>query len=62
MMIKKEGEKYVVYSEDGKKKLGSYNTEEESKKRLKQVEYFKHTKESVDIVWEAVDYTQTAIS
>lgn len=42
-MIKKEGNKYVVRSQDGKN-LGKYKTREEAKKRLREVEYFKHKK------------------
>lgn len=41
--IKKEGDKYCVYSHAGKK-LGEYDTEAEAKKRLQQIEYFKHKK------------------
>lgn len=41
-MIKKEGGKYVVKSEDGKRSFGSYKTRKEAVKRLGQVEYFKH--------------------
>lgn len=41
--IRKEGEKYVVRSEKGKN-LGSSDTLGGAKKRLKQVEYFKHIK------------------
>lgn len=40
-MIRQEGSKYVVRSEKGKK-LGSYNSMGAAKKRLQQVEYFKH--------------------
>jgi hypothetical protein len=43
-MIQKQGSKWVVLSHDGKK-LGEYDTEEEAKKRLRQVEMFKHIKE-----------------
>lgn len=39
-MIKKEGDKYVLYSKDGKKKLGS-GTKQEMEKREQQVAYFK---------------------
>lgn len=42
-MIKKKGNKYQVTSESGKN-LGEYDSLEEAKKRLKQVEYFKHLK------------------
>lgn len=41
--IMEKENKWYVYSEDGSKKLGGpYDTEEEAKKRLKQVESFKH--------------------
>lgn len=43
-MIKKENGKYIIHSEDGSKVLGTYDTEEEAKKRLKQIEYFKYLK------------------
>jgi uncharacterized protein len=42
-IIKKEKDGYHVYSEDGKKHLGGpYKTEDEAKKRLEQIEYFKN--------------------
>lgn len=47
-MIKKEGNKYVVKSEDGSRSFGSYNSREEAVKRLGQVEYFKHKGEYDD--------------
>jgi len=44
-MIKKVKGGYKVLSETGKKNLGGpYKTKEEAKKRLRQVEYFKHNK------------------
>lgn len=42
-MIKKYGKLYKVMSKSGKN-LGSSTSEEEAKKRLKQIEYFKHLK------------------
>lgn len=42
-MIVKDGSKYKVVSKDGKS-LGEYGTEAEAKKRLQEVEYFKHKK------------------
>lgn len=45
-MIVKSGSKYVVKSEDGSKKLGSYNTPQAAHKRLQQIEYFKHKKQT----------------
>lgn len=43
-MIKKEGNKYCVYSHDGSRKFGCYTSEEKAKERLRQIEYFKHAK------------------
>lgn len=40
-MIRKEGSKYTVKSEAGKP-MGSYDSKGEAKKRLGQIEYFKH--------------------
>lgn len=44
MTIRKEGSKYVVYSETTRRKFGSYTTKKEAKKRLQQMEMFKHLK------------------
>jgi hypothetical protein len=41
-MIKKTGNKYLPVSESGKKFLKHPVSKEKAKKRLKQVEYFKH--------------------
>jgi hypothetical protein len=46
-MVRKEGNKWVLKSKDGTKTLGTYDTEEEAKKRLREVEYFKHTKKAL---------------
>lgn len=43
-MIIKRGGKYVVVSEKTGRSFGSYKTKAEAKKRLRQVEYFKHVK------------------
>lgn len=43
-MIRKQGGKYYVYSEKGKKLGGPYDTKAEAEKRLGQVEYYKHKK------------------
>ena len=40
--IRKQGSKYVIYSKDGKKKLGTYDSRAAAEKRLGQIEYFKH--------------------
>lgn len=44
-MIKKIRGKYVVLSEKSDRTFGSYKTLAEAKKRLRQVEYFKHRKQ-----------------
>jgi len=43
-MIKKVGSKYVVVSEKTGRSFGSYKTKAAAKKRLRQIEYFKHAK------------------
>ncbi len=43
-MIRKIEEGYQVLSEKGKNLGGPYKTLEEAKKRLRQVEFFKHHK------------------
>ncbi|MBI4709475.1 MAG: hypothetical protein HY764_04745 [Candidatus Portnoybacteria bacterium] len=43
-MIKKLKNKYVVLSERTGRKFGSYKTLKEAKVRLRQVEFFKHSK------------------
>ena len=43
-MIKKAGGGYKVLSEKGKNLGGPYKTLGEAKKRLRQVEFFKHRK------------------
>jgi len=40
-MIKKEGDKYVLYSKDGSKKLGESKSKKGINKRERQVQYFK---------------------
>jgi hypothetical protein len=47
--IRHEGEKWNIYSKDGSKRLGSYDTETAAKKRLRQIEYFKHMGEDVPV-------------
>jgi hypothetical protein len=43
--IRHQGSKWVIYSKDGKKKLGTYTTKKDAEKRLGQIEYFKHANE-----------------
>ena len=45
-MLKKIGAKWYVLSEKTGKNLGSYNTKNEAKKRLGQVEFFKRLKQT----------------
>jgi hypothetical protein len=45
VMIRKEGDKYYVLSEKGRRLGGPYSTKEAAEKRLRQVEYFKQSKE-----------------
>ena len=47
--IRHEGSKWNIYSKDGSKRLGSYDTETAAKKRLRQIEYFKHMHEEVPV-------------
>jgi len=44
MVIKKEGYKWVLYTKDGKKILGTFKTKKEALRREKQIQYFKHLK------------------
>uniref|UniRef100_A0A6M3KA45 Uncharacterized protein n=1 Tax=viral metagenome TaxID=1070528 RepID=A0A6M3KA45_9ZZZZ len=44
-MIEQRGSKWVIVSEKGKE-LGIFDSEEEAKKRLKQIEAFKHMDKS----------------
>lgn len=46
-MIKRNGGKYEVRSEDGKKLLGTYDSEEAAKKRLREVHYFSKVKKTI---------------
>jgi hypothetical protein len=43
-MIKLENGRYVLYSKDGKKRLGSFKTKEEAEKREREVLAFIHPK------------------
>lgn len=43
-MIVKVKEGWRVVSEKTRRNLGTYKTKEEARKRLRQVEYFKHLK------------------
>jgi len=45
-VIHHEGNKWILYSHDGSKKLGEFNTEEAALKREQQINYFKHVAKS----------------
>lgn len=40
-MIRKQGNKFVLLSKDGKKKLGTFDTKAAAEKREKQIQRFK---------------------
>ena len=42
-MIRKQGSKYTVVAESGRK-MGTYKTKKEAQERLRQIEFFKHLK------------------
>jgi len=44
-MLRHEGSKWVLYSKDGSKKLGEFDTKEDAMKRERQIQYFKHMEE-----------------
>lgn len=58
--IKKVKNKWCVFSEKGKR-MGCYPTKEEAKKRLRQIEYFKH-KASIDFDSFLYEYAKYAVS
>ena len=39
-MIKKEGNYYILYSKDGKKKLGKFKTKKKALERERQIQYW----------------------
>lgn len=43
-MIKKQSNKWILYSKDGSKKLGEFKTKKEAVEREKQINYFKNKK------------------
>lgn len=46
-MIKQEGSKWVLYSADGKKRLGSFPTQADAVAREKQVLMFKNMNDQI---------------
>lgn len=49
-VIKQQGTKWVLWSKDGKKKLGTYDTKEEAEERERQIQAAKHAKGET-IIW-----------
>ena len=43
-MIRKKGNKYILLSKDGSKKLGEFNTRKQAEQREKQILFFKNKK------------------
>lgn len=56
-MIKQEGGKWILYSKDGKKKLGTFGSQDEALKRERQIQFMKNAKfqESTFHILESVD-------
>jgi len=44
MVIKKENKKFILYSRDRSKMLGSFHSLKQAMKREKQIRYFKYVK------------------
>ena len=47
-VIRKEGDKWVLYTSDGSRKLGEFDTYEEALERERQIQYFKRHKEAAE--------------
>ena len=41
-IIKKQGNKYILFDHTGRKRLGEFDTKKEAVKREKQIKFFKH--------------------
>lgn len=52
-MIKHEGDKWVLYSKDGSKKLGAFDSEDAAKTREKEIQFFKHKESGICRLLEA---------
>jgi len=48
-MIRQEGGKWLLYSKDGKKKLGEFSSKKEAEDREREVNYFKHAKAEISL-------------
>ena len=51
-VLKQEGSKWVLYSSDGSKKLGEFDTKEDALKRERQIQYFKRKNEEATSISE----------
>lgn len=63
-VVKKIGNKWCVVSHTTGRKLGCYNTEAEAKRRLKQIQFFKHRESTgylISTLAEAVEVTDKYI-
>jgi hypothetical protein len=60
-VIRQEGGKWKLFSEDGTKLLGEFATQEEATAREKQIKYFKHTRKSGDGADDISDGTNTDV-
>lgn len=61
-MIRQEGDKWILYSKDGERKLGEFATEEEAKEREREVEFFKNKKENTASDTTTVDVATTIVT
>lgn len=58
--IRHEGSKWVLYTKDGAKVLGSFGTKAEAEKRERQIQFFKHQQSREDNM-AAVEKTETSL-
>lgn len=49
-VIRKEGDKWVLYSSDGTRKLGEFDTREDALKRERQIQFFKRQHEAATVI------------
>lgn len=52
-IIEKSGDQWILWSKDKSKKLGTFDSEAAAKKREREIQYFKHAKESAAMALEA---------
>lgn len=61
-IIKHEGDKWNVYSEDGSKKLGEHSSEDDAKEQLKAIEANKHKGRSAEELAKEVGLSQEGVN